>query len=140
MVIELEIRLVIVLVIELEIWLAIVLMVVVLKHLLIQPRSTDSTVGFRRILWEKLSDLIGSDRNSSEVVGNPGIGFRQEVVGMIAVPAWIWSFRHFPTSDNFLSESDTRVSYNFRRIPIWSGWAVSPWVSTTPIATRENES
>ncbi len=52
-----------------------------------------------RILSEKLSDLIESDRNSSQVLGILGIGFRQEIIGCRN------SIQRIPTtSDEFLSD------------------------------------
>jgi hypothetical protein len=59
----------------------------------------------QKLLESLVSD---SDRKLSESVGMTR--FRQEQR----------LFRHFPTSDNFLSESDTEDSNNFRRIHIGS--------------------
>ena len=71
-------------------------------------------VGLYRIISEKLPDFIGSDGNPSKVAGILTTGFRQQFwdVGkcrIFRVPTGSWPFRHFPTSDDFLSESDTRI-------------------------------
>ena len=73
----------------------------------------------------RLSDPIGKTiliLRTSEVVGILGIGFRSEVVGCRKVSEWLEFrqearlFRHISTSDNFLSESDTKDSVGIRRI------------------------
>ena len=82
-----------------------------------QDEQSDS-----RILLDpsgKLSDFIGSDGNSSEVVGILGIGFRQEVVGCWKVPEWPGSCRNPenpPLSD--IRQLPVGIQYQgFRRIP-----------------------
>ena len=80
----------------------------------------------------KLSDFIGSDGNSSEVVGILVSDSDRKLsdVGKCRNgqdPVGTLEIRHFPTSDNFLSESDTKDSDNFRRIPIGSDGVSSTW-------------
>ena len=49
-------------------------------------------------------------------------------IGMIASPVGTPKFRHFPTSDDFLSESNTEDSDNFRQTPIKSDRVRLTWV------------
>ena len=72
-----------------------------------------------------LSDFVGSDRNASEIVGILVTGFLSEVVGVgkrrnVVVPIGTRLIRHFPTSDNFRSESDTKDFNKNHHVPIGS--------------------
>ena len=90
------------------------------------PRTKDPTLGYRRIIWGNLSDVVGSDRNGSEIVGILVTGFLSEVVGVgkcrnVVVPMGTRLIRHFPTSDNFRWESsdkDPTISDTFPSDPV----------------------
>jgi hypothetical protein len=87
-----------------------------------EPRSFDPTVGSHRIISEKLSNFIGFDGNSSEVIGILTTGFRQkkdrmsESVGMTRILSEPLKIRYPELLVGILSLGFRQLPTNSRRI------------------------